>query len=1811
MLALVLVLSMVAALFVGAVGAAGNDLSGHWAEKKITSWIDRGLINGYSDGSFRPDGQITRGEFCAIVNRVFGFDQATGISFTDVYASHWAYDDVTVAVGTGYMTGMGDGTFGVDKPISRQEMAVVIARLLGLSAVSGNGGYSDAASFASWAAGSIAALAEEGVMNGYPDGTFRPQRSVTRAEAVSALDQMVDEEGGLLLDFADLLPKFDDDEEDDDDNKYDDDDDDDDWTGGGSGGIGGGDDVDDNTSTRPDPNPDSADKSPIAAPKPPADAPYSDFIVYEGVPQAHIMLMEDATGLEKQAADELQAHVELVSGVTLPIDTMDPADFDFSASYAPGVVSTPEKGYYPVEITLRNPSSEAMVVTLETAADGEAEPTITVRGDEGDNTAVTVQANSQVRVSAMVTVENAESFGMCDIDLQVKEGGEVLDTLSIEVAGLGNNVSDGGFETADNSWTGGEASNLTAKTGAASYKFSSEAVMNKALPLRSGGLYYLSFYAKAEAENTTVYGKVTDLDADGDVLDVPMSLYSRAAVKKGVWTYVEMTFTANSAADAAYAASQLSLVAEGGNIWVDDVKLVDCGSTPVNTLSGDFEEYDPDGGNNKFKDWFTHTVMTNETNDVYAGEQAGKLPNWGGMLGMGSLTGTATTPDVTYTFSFWMKATSGSGSFTWQWQPVIDGYTQPATATTLQISDQWERYTIKFHTPVEEPGHLFNGCYFNFKWTGDLLMDHAMMEITDAAEGLTPPADKLSTAVYDFADGLQGWTGATADSSTGCDALGAMKVSADGEASYGSKLQLTPDNLYSLSFWAKAATKDAVLYAKVSDFNASGAALTTPMSAYNRMDVASGNWTYHEIRFVANTSGDIAYADSVLSLVNASVGEIWIDDVTVVDAATSPDIEKDNPDFETYTGDGGSTEFPGYFFHTVDSLETADVYTGEQAAKLASSGHNLAFYGIHGNDFLFEQPGQTYTFSVWMKSATPGAWVNFSTSEYVNNVHNGHTESHEFKLTDQWERYEFTYETAPKTYDVWKFNGSYMNFKYSGDILFDNCTLYVSTPVSNLELGASEDEGEGEQEAPIGAMPALDAPVPSGMTIIIATTDSYPELDSYFPDDVDYLGDSDGFAVRQRGGAVYIFGTKPKGTLNGAYDFIEKNLGVIWFRADDTAFDPMSTIDPAYTDYVEKSPFEIRGWHLCGIGDKGQSHSDPDTEIMMTRNKLNAKMAEEGNWTLWPWQRSIGISSYTMGHNVGILMRSSSLYDPEDDEFYPTDKDGNRHPQAGSDAHCEVNYFSDKVAAAVLDGLIKKIEANPEITHIGVGQNDSSNYYVKGKSDQPFEYAPGQFVYPGDQNYMSTVLFTFINKIAEPIKELYPHITLTTYAYNWSTPAPAMDVCDNVQILYCDTSENLKRPFHESYPGDPNYPIYTDLMGWMERDANIVVYNYFGCSLAAALYARPIYETIQKDLQFYAENRFAGVLPEGVTDAATDAPGWAMNHMTYWLYHKLSWNPYIDLDAEVEYFCNKVYGPEAGPYMLDYYRVLKDCFDNTDFDIHYTTRMPDYLNNFILNQGLKQIEMQEAITNAYKAAEGVYKDRIKYIYDSYNDVVAASSTLQIQEASAKYTEADKSVILNTTDFSDPIWSDTKVLDNFYHNQWLRPVTGAHTQVRLLWDEEYLYVGYEMFDDTIGNIMTSGTYADSTKSWWNSKSDDVETYLTMDSTLNDYYAYFVNPSDLNFRYKMESGYRRHDASVVDWTFNSEIINAEGTENDKWVVIKAISWGSLGLKSAATADTEVYGYFYREFHNESAESNQIAWNGAGVWSNKSLRPIELLP
>jgi len=177
---------------VAVTSAPSTDYAGHWAEGTIQKWMDAGKISGYSDGSYKPDNNITRAEFVKLVNGTIDFNKKANVAYKDVTTADWFYDYVGIAQEIGYISGYSKDSFGPNDYITREQAASILARIQYLNGnVAAANKFSDKSKVSSWAAESVGAALDAGFITGYNDGTFRPSNKLTRAEALTMLDNVL------------------------------------------------------------------------------------------------------------------------------------------------------------------------------------------------------------------------------------------------------------------------------------------------------------------------------------------------------------------------------------------------------------------------------------------------------------------------------------------------------------------------------------------------------------------------------------------------------------------------------------------------------------------------------------------------------------------------------------------------------------------------------------------------------------------------------------------------------------------------------------------------------------------------------------------------------------------------------------------------------------------------------------------------------------------------------------------------------------------------------------------------------------------------------------------------------------------------------------------------------------------------------------------------------------------------------------------------------------------------------------------------------------------------------------------------------------------------------------------------------------------------------------------------------------------------------------------------------------------------------------------------------------------------------------
>lgn len=163
-----------------------------WYHEAIDYVLGKGMMNGTGENTFEPDIRLSRGMIAQVLYNLEGRPAGADSAFTDVAADAWYADAVNWAAATGIVGGYGDGTFGADDPITREQMAQIIYRYAGYKNIERNvrgdlSAFTDGGATSDWATTAMEWAVGAKVLTGREDGSLDPTGTATRAEVAQIL----------------------------------------------------------------------------------------------------------------------------------------------------------------------------------------------------------------------------------------------------------------------------------------------------------------------------------------------------------------------------------------------------------------------------------------------------------------------------------------------------------------------------------------------------------------------------------------------------------------------------------------------------------------------------------------------------------------------------------------------------------------------------------------------------------------------------------------------------------------------------------------------------------------------------------------------------------------------------------------------------------------------------------------------------------------------------------------------------------------------------------------------------------------------------------------------------------------------------------------------------------------------------------------------------------------------------------------------------------------------------------------------------------------------------------------------------------------------------------------------------------------------------------------------------------------------------------------------------------------------------------------------------------------------------------------
>lgn len=445
--------------------------------------------------------------------------------------------------------------------------------------------------------------------------------------------------------------------------------------------------------------------------------------------------------------------------------------------------------------------------------------------------------------------------------------------------------------------------------------------------------------------------------------------------------------------------------------------------------------------------------------------------------------------------------------------------------------------------------------------------------------------------------------------------------------------------------------------------------------------------------------------------------------------------------------------------------------------------------------------------------------------------------------------------------------------------------------------------------------------------------------------DVSGLSD-DGFVIKTLGDDIVIAGKTPRGTIYGVYYFLEKYIHFKCFTKDVETFDQVERLVVEDLDIRQEPAFEYREVYF---------RSAFDTDFCV-KNRLNSNMAH------LPKEKGGKLKFFNFHHSFNELVPPEEYYEEHPEYFSMVDgKRLREKPQL-----CLTN---EGVFRAARKTLRRWIRENPDCKVFSVAQNDWLNYCTCPQCKKL------------DDRYgtPAATMITFVNRLAEDIKEDYPDVLIHTFAYKYTKKAPVgLRVADNVIVRLCNIECSWDRPMEQQAVEAPESQAagFVENIGlWGKLCKHLYIWDY-ACNFKNYLLPFPNYKTMPVNMRTYRKNNIVGVLQQG-NFAYGETSGLA--DLECYLAAKMMWDPNQNEEQIVDDFLRGVYGEASYPYMKEYVELLCAAVTGKPLKLKQDTDAP-YFSDGLVKKAEELFQKALAAADSEKRKWYLEKEYLSVLY---------------------------------------------------------------------------------------------------------------------------------------------------------------------------------------------------------------------------------------
>lgn len=439
----------------------------------------------------------------------------------------------------------------------------------------------------------------------------------------------------------------------------------------------------------------------------------------------------------------------------------------------------------------------------------------------------------------------------------------------------------------------------------------------------------------------------------------------------------------------------------------------------------------------------------------------------------------------------------------------------------------------------------------------------------------------------------------------------------------------------------------------------------------------------------------------------------------------------------------------------------------------------------------------------------------------------------------------------------------------NNEIVIDSSwSILIPASATKRQKYAAEKLGEKLSEV-------LSCTVP----VVTSAFDKYIAIDSENGADVSSLKQN-GYIISANKN-IYINGSGKRGTLYGAYRFLEEYCGLKVYTKDITVLPKTDGIKVPSDAYIEYEPFfeyTTTDWK-----------SVSDMEYAITNGLSGVNFAELN-------ESSGGAVSYlgSFCHTLTGQFCSAEKYFEAHPEYFAY-RDGKRI----KDQLCLTNPGTlDVIKKEVMELLKNGHDPEATLQMISLTQADNYNYCMCENCEK-FAREHG--------NAQSAIMLNFVNQVADMVKDAgYDNVAVDTFAYQYTRHAPTGIVPrDNVIVRIC-TIESCYAHSIDDPDCPQNVGMMSDINDWSKICKRIYIWGYT-TNYAHTCCVFPNFGVIQKNIQMYYEHNVKGVYEEGnyyINDCDVE-----FGELRLYMISRCLQNPYCDLDEEMNGFLEAYYGP--------------------------------------------------------------------------------------------------------------------------------------------------------------------------------------------------------------------------------------------------------------------------------------------------------------